>query len=71
MYSYDYNTISTRIQTFLNSGGRGLINRSGERFQNDAVLVTGFTGFLWTEFPINVEKYAVSKVSRFVWTWPK
>ena len=78
MYSYDYYTISTRIQTFLkpyvfypNSCGRGLINRSGERFQNNAVLVTGFTGFVWTEFPINGEKYAVSKISGFVWTWPK
>ena len=78
MYSYDYNTTSTRIQSFLkpyvfypNSCGRGLINRSGERFQNNAVLVTGFTGFMWTKFLINGEKYAVSEISGFVWTWPK
>ena len=24
-------------------------NRSGERFQNDAVSVSGFAGFVWTE----------------------
>ena len=27
----------------------GFFNHFGERFQKDAVLVSGFTGFVWTE----------------------
>ena len=27
----------------------GVLNRSGERVQNDAFSVPGFTGFLWME----------------------
>ena len=34
----------------------GFFNHFGERFQKDAVLVSGFTGFVWT-------------ACGFVWKW--
>lgn len=43
----------------------GNLNGSGERFQNNAVSVTGFTGSRVNGRPIGVKKYAISG---FVWT---
>ena len=42
---------STQIQKFLKPRiiVGGFFNHFGERFQKDAVLVRGFTGFVWTE----------------------
>ena len=59
--------MSTRIRTFLKRPkysfypdwcGKGLsLFPTGEWFQNNVVLVTGFTGFVWTELrPIRVKK---------------
>ena len=46
---------------------------SGERFKKDAVSVTAFTGFVWTEGRFMFKKiYPLSKLllSGFVWTGP-
>lgn len=59
--------MSTRIRTFLKPPkynfypdwcGQGLsLFPTGEWLQNNVVLVTGFTGFVWTELrPIRVKK---------------
>ena len=29
----------------------GFLSHSSERFENETVLVSGFTGFVWTEGP--------------------
>ena len=48
--------MSPRIQAFLKPHiffirirEDGVLNRSGEQSQNNAVSVSGFTGFVWTE----------------------
>ena len=62
-----FQAIFTRIRTFLKPlkynfytdwSRRGLrLFPTREWFQNNVVLVTGFTGFLWTELrPIRVKK---------------
>ena len=44
------------------------LNCSGERFQNNVVSVTGFIGSVPGKRPIRLKRYAVSKISGFVWT---
>ena len=39
----------------------GAFNHSVERFQEDEVLVSRFTGIVWTEIQIRATKCAVSK----------
>lgn len=49
----------------------GPLNRPGERFQNNAVSVSGFTGFVWTEGRFVSYLYVVTQRSSpqtaFVW----
>ena len=44
----------------------GDLNRSGERFQNNAASLSGFTGFVGR--PIRVKRVCGSKNIRVVWT---
>ena len=48
----------------------GVLIGSVERFENNAVLVSGFTGHAWTDGQFVSKKHAVSKISGFVWTEP-
>ena len=59
-----------RIVCYPYSFGRGPANHSGERFQRMRFRWVGFSSFVWWKVD-SCKRYAVARISGFVWTRPK